>query len=100
MSISTRRFFDRCLVAIISELTLMEEDSPECSEDIVHFASMISEKAEKLREVAAEFNQKDPGAKDRLVKEAVRNGALVLRFLLNIENADMSCVSRCDIDRN
>jgi len=81
-----KMFFDKCLVAIVSELEQVERDYPDWPENEVDAAKIISDKAARLLSASNMHRRKEQHDNNRVLNEAIQTGAMVLRFLLGIEN--------------
>ena len=81
-----KMLFDKCLVAIVSELEQVERDYPEWPENEVDAAKIISDKAARLLSASNTHCRKEQSDNNRILNEAVQTGAMVLRFLLGMEN--------------
>ncbi|UCD57930.1 MAG: hypothetical protein JSV16_02120 [Candidatus Hydrogenedentota bacterium] len=79
-----QRFFDQCLVAVVTELVCMEEEQPEWPDNLFHAAALVSEKAGELLRTSANQGRQNGDDRDRILREATRTGAMALRFLLNM----------------
>lgn len=79
-----KEFFDKCLVALVSELEIIEEEYPDWPNDVVLAAEIVLEKAEEFRKALDAFCQEGENSGNRLEKDAVQTGASVLRFLLTM----------------
>ena len=81
-----KTLFDKCLVAIVSELEQVEREYPDWPENEVDAAKIISDKAAKLLSASSTHSWKEQRDNNLVLNEAVQTGAMVLRFLLGIEN--------------
>lgn len=95
-----KEFLDHCLVAIVSELRRVDEMHPDWPDDMGNAAKFVSDKARELLSASAGLccgNAKD---NNRILREAIQTGAMVLRFLLSMDNGlrrEMVAVDERDI---
>ena len=78
--------FDKCLRAIVSEFGHIEEDCPAWPDNVADAARVISDKASKVLSASAALCPGSYEDKNHVLREALQTGALVLRFLLNIDD--------------
>jgi len=78
--------FDKCLRAIVSEFGHIEEDCSAWPDNVVDAARAISDKASKVVSASATFCHGSCEDRNQMVREALQTGALVLRFLLNVDD--------------
>ena len=78
--------FDKCLRAIVSEFWHIEEDCPAWPDNVVDAARVISDKASKVLSASATLYHGSYEDKNQMLREALQTGALVLRFLLNVDD--------------
>jgi hypothetical protein len=75
------------LMHIVFELNSAIEAHPSWPSDMIHKAAIVQEEAGELIKAAVQFQYED-GSISEIVKEARQTGAMALRFLLNLSNAE------------
>ena len=80
-----KQFFNRCLMAIVSELAHAEEQHPDWPDDPIHAAALVSKKAEELLLVSLNSSRGIAERRKQILKEATQTGAMALRLLLNMD---------------
>jgi hypothetical protein len=85
MATYNKRFFEQCLQAIVSELVKVEEEHPDWPDNLIDAAEIVSDKARDFSAAVRTplFDEKD---KRLISREAAQTGAIVLRFLLGMND--------------
>jgi len=86
MAVYSKMLFDKCLMAIVTELEHIERDYPDWPENEVDAAQIISDKAAKLLSASSARRRKKQRDNNPVLNEAIQTGAMVLRFLLGMDN--------------
>jgi len=69
----------------LAELLAAEDKHPGWPHDVIHSAAIAMEEAGELIKEAIDFHF-GRGDRDRLLKEAAQTGAMIIRFLIHIED--------------
>lgn len=88
--------FDKCLVALVSELERVEEKYPDWPENMTDAAKIISKKAGGLLSASTDLSSGNQMNHEHVVGKAIETGAMVLRFLLSMETGFSYAVERID----